>query len=184
MLGAEKNVFSVPHWPATVPRCPTTLIADKIKQTFSKREQAFFSASHKHPALMQPVCTAVSNPCHAGRGLAGHPRCVSVGNEHGKTRLFTPIRSKTTVLPHCCRPLSAQRQRSCPPRRGDESAGKRSHRNRSSSPERVWLLQPLLPRPQERRRPATYSRSQTPESRPDEKVIQDDHFETDQIWNR
>ncbi len=40
-------------------------------QTFSKREHASFSASHKHPALMQPVCTAVSTPCHAGRGLAG-----------------------------------------------------------------------------------------------------------------
>ncbi len=55
----------------------------------------------------------------------------------------------------------------------------RSHRNRSSSPERVRLLQPLLPHPPKRRRPATYSRSQTPELCPDEKVIQDDHFETD-----
>ncbi len=25
------------------------------------------------PALMQPVCTAVSTPCQAGRGLEGHP---------------------------------------------------------------------------------------------------------------
>ncbi len=33
--------------------------------------------------------------------------------------------------------------------------------------------------PKKRRRPATYSRSQTPELCPDEKVIQDDHFETD-----
>ncbi len=56
---------------------------------------------------------------------------------------------------------------------------KRSHRNRSSSPERVRLLQLLIPRPQKRRRPATYSRSQTPELHPDEKVVQDDHFETD-----
>ncbi len=55
----------------------------------------------------------------------------------------------------------------------------RSHRNRSSSPERVRLLQPLLPRPppQKRQRPATYSRSQTLDLRPDEKVVQDDHFE-------
>ncbi len=65
--------------------------------------------------------------------------------------------------------------------RGDESAEKRSHRNRSSSPVRVRLLQPLLPRPQKRRRPATYSRSQTPALRPDEKVVQDDHFETDPL---
>ncbi len=32
-----------------------------------------------------------------------------------------------------------------------------------------------------RRRPATYSRSQTPELHPDEKVVQDDHFETDPL---
>ncbi len=51
-----------------------------------------------------------------------------------------------------------------PKRQGDESAGKKSHRNRSSSPARVKLLQPLLPHPQKRRWPATYSRSQTPES--------------------
>ncbi len=35
-----------------------------------------FSAYHKCPALMQPIFKAVSTPCHAGRGLAGHPRCV------------------------------------------------------------------------------------------------------------
>ncbi len=117
---------------------------------------------------MQPVCTAVSTPCHVGRGLAGHSRCVNVGNDYGKTRLFTPIRAKTTLSPPC---------------RGDESTGKRNHRNRSSSPERVRLLQPLLPRAQKRWRPATYSKSQTPELRPDEKVVQDDHFETDPFAN-
>ncbi len=88
---------------------------------------------------MQPDCTAVSTPCHVGRGLAGHPQCVNVGNDEVKMRLYTPIRS---------------------------------------SPEIVRLLQPLLPRPQKRRRPVTYSRSQTPEIPPDEKVVQDDHFET------
>ncbi len=151
--------------------------------TFSKRQQISFSASHKRPALMQPVCTAFSNPCHMGQCLADHPQCVSVGNEHGKTRLFTPIRSKTTAIPWCARHHSVQLERSSPPRSGDESAGKRSHRNQSSSPERVRLLQPLLPRPQKRWWPATYSRSQTPEIRPDEKVIQDDHFETDPLAN-
>ncbi len=128
---------------------------------------------------MQPVCTAVSTPCHGGRGLAGHPRCVNMGNDYGKTRLYTPICSKTTALPRCVRHHSAQRERSSPPRRGDESARKRSHRNRSSSPDRVWLLKPLLIRPQKWRQLATYSRSQTSELRHDEMVIQDDHFETD-----
>ncbi len=152
MLGAEKNLFSVLHWPAIAPRCPTAVIAGKIKHTFSKREQTSFSFSHKDPALMQPVCTAISTPCHAGRGLAGHLRCVSAGYSLQFARR----------PPHFC----------------GESAGKRSHRNRSSSPERVRLLQPLLPRPQKIWRPVTYSRSQTPELCPDERVIQDDHFET------
>ncbi len=49
---------------------------------------------------MQPVCTAVSTPCHADRGLAGHPRCVNVHNDYGKMRLYTPIHSKTTALLH------------------------------------------------------------------------------------
>ncbi len=131
--------------------------------------------------------TRVSLPLdHPASSLYCVSRCpayqrVNVGNDYGKTRLRIPppIRSKTTALPRCAHHHSAQRERSGPLRRGDESAGKRSHRNRSSSPERVRLLQPLLPHPQKRRWPATYSRSQTPELRPDEKVVQDDHFETD-----
>ncbi len=117
---------------------------------------------------MQPVCTTVSTSCHADRGLVGHHWCVNMGDDYGKTRLYSSICSKTTALPQCGR-------------RGDESAGKRSHRNRSSSPEQLSQL--LLPRPQKRWRPATYSRSQTPELGPDEKVVQDDHFETDPLVN-
>ncbi len=115
--------------------------------TFSKREQKSFSAYHKHPALMQPVCTTVSTPCHTGRDLAGHPRCVSMGNGYGKTRLYSSIRSKTTAFLRCTRHHSVQRGRPSPLHNGDESVVKRSHRNRSSSPEWVRLLQPLLPRP-------------------------------------
>ncbi len=87
--------------------------------------------------------------------------------------------------PHapCARHHSAQRGCSSPPHRGDESAGKRSHRNDSSSPERVRLLQPQLHHPQKRQWPVTCFRSQTPELRHDEKVVQDDHFETDPLAN-
>ncbi len=128
---------------------------------------------------------AISTPCHAGRGLVGHPWCVSMGNDYGKTRLYSPIRSKTTALPRWAHHHSAQRGCPSPPWRGDESSGKWSHRNRSSSPERVRLLQPLLPRPppKKRRRPVTYSRSQTPGLRPDEKVVQEDHFENNPLAN-
>ncbi len=123
---------------------------------FSKREQISSSAYHKRPNLMQPVFRAVSTSCHAGRDLTGHPRCVRVGNGYDKTRLYTPIRLKTTAV--CSPPqYTARTLKWC---RVDESAGKRSHRNRSSSPERVRLLQPQLPRTHKRWWPATYSRSQ------------------------
>ncbi len=93
------------------------------------------------------------------------------------------MRLKATILLRCARHHNTQRERSIPPRRGDESAAKRSHINRSSSPERVRLLQPLFPRSQKRQRLAICSRSHTSELRPDEKVVQDDHFETDPPTN-
>ncbi len=127
---------------------------------------------------MQQVFTAASTSCHAGRGLAGHPRCFRVGNDYSKMKLYSPIRSKTTAHPRCARHRSAQRGRWSPPRRGDESAWKRSHINRSSRLERVRLLQPLLPCPHstattssspKRRWPATYSKS--PLVHPDENLF-------------
>ncbi len=102
---------------------------------FSKREQKSFSANHKHPAFMLSVFRAVSTSCHVGRGLVGHLWCVRVGNGYDKTRLYFPIRSKTTALPRCACHHSVQQGGSSSPRRGDESAGKRSHRYGSSSPE-------------------------------------------------
>ncbi len=65
--------------------------------TMTEMKKADKVPYHKHPALMQPVCTAVSTPCYAGQGLAGHPRCVNVGNDYGKTRLYTPIRSRSVL---------------------------------------------------------------------------------------
>ncbi len=179
--GRGKCVFgsSRDHYSAQVSgRCESR---QNKTHTFSKREQKSFSAYHKHPALMEQVCTTVSTPCHAGRGLAGHPQCVSVGNDYGKTRLYSSIRSKTTALvlatTVCSEDAHVLRTEVM------NLLEKMSHRYRSSSSERVRLLQPLLPRPQKRRQPATYSRSQTPELRPDEKFAQDDHFETDPLAN-
>ncbi len=71
-----------------------------------------------------------------------------MGYGDNKTRLFTPIRSKTPAFQRRGLHLGAGRERSCSALRGDDVAGKRSHRNGSSSFERVRLLQPLLPRPQ------------------------------------
>ncbi len=117
------------------------------RHTFSKREKISSSAYHKHSAFMQPFFRAYSTSCHTGRGLAGHPRCVRMGNGYDKTRLFTPIRSETTTFPWGGPHHSTQRECSSSACRGDESASKGSHRSHSSS-ERVRLLQLLLPRPQ------------------------------------
>ncbi len=117
--------------------------SDKIQNkthSFSKREQISSSAYHKRPGLMQPVFRAYSTSCQMGRGLAGHPQCVRVGNGYNKTRLFTPIHSKTTTLLR-----SSPAHKSCPAHRGNES--------------------------------------QTPESRPGKKIVQDDHIEADPLAN-
>ncbi len=105
-----------------------------------------------------------------------------MGYGDNKTRLFTPIRSKTPALQRRGLHLGAGRERSRSALRGDDAAGKRSHRNGFSSFERVRLLQPLLPRPQKGWRPPAHPRSQTPESRPHETAVQDDH--TDQILSQ
>ncbi len=133
------------------------------------------------PCLCAAGHSSLSNPCHAGRGLAGHPRSVRVGYGDNKTRLFTPIRSKTPALQRRGLHLGAGRERSRSALRGDDAAGKRSHRNGFSSFERVRLLQPLLPRPQKGWRPPAHPWSQTPESRPHETAVQDDHAEADPL---
>ncbi len=150
-------------------------------QTFSKREQFSSSVPHECPASVQPATRVYPTPCHAGRGLASHPRSVRVGYGDNKTRLFTPIRSKTPALQRRGLHLGAGRERSRSALRGDDAAGKRSHRNGFSSFERVRLLQPLLPRPQKGWRPPAHPRSQTPESRPHETAVQDDHTEADPL---
>ncbi len=130
---------------------------------------------------MQPATRVYPTPCHVGRGLAGHPRSVRVGYGDNKTRLFTPIRSKTPAFQRRGLHLGAGRERSRSALRGDDAAGKRSHRNGSSSFERVRLLQPLLPRPQKGWRPPAHPRSQTPESCPHETAVQDDHAKADPL---
>ncbi len=128
-------------------------------QTFSKREQISSSVPHECPASVQSVTRVYPTPCHAGRGLAGHPRSVRLGYGDNKTRLFTPIHSKTPAFQRRGLHLGAGRERSRSTLRGDDVVGKRSHRKGSSSSERVRLLQPLLPRPQKGWRPPAHPRS-------------------------
>ncbi len=74
-----------------------------------------------------------------------------------------------------------------PPCRGDESAGIGATEivPPAQSESDFYSRYFLVPKKKEKKRlwPANYSRSQTPELRPDEKVVQGDHFETDPLAN-
>ncbi len=59
MLGAEKNVFSVPHWSATAPRCPTAVIADKIKHKLFQKESTL---PFLPPISIRPLCSQSAQP--------------------------------------------------------------------------------------------------------------------------
>ncbi len=96
-------------------------------------------------------------------------------------RLFTPICLKTPAFQRRGLHLGAGRERSRSALRGDDVAGKWSHRNGPSSSERVRLLQSSLPRPQKGWRPPAHPRSQMPESCPHEMAVQDDHAEADPL---
>ncbi len=132
-LGGKKNVFSVPHWPAMAPRCPTAGIANKIKHKHFQKESKLPCLP---PRSVLPLCSQSAQPFQrlAWQAIPGLSAWVTNTVRRGYSLQFArrPPRFRG-VLVH----LSAQQRRSCPPCRGDESAGKRSHRNRSSNPERV-----------------------------------------------
>ncbi len=180
--GCRVKCVCCKFWARSSAQTTTRFYSGKNKtQTFSKREQISSSISHECPAPMQPVTRTNPTPCHEGRGLACHPRSVVMGYRDYKMRLFTPIRSKTPTLQRHGLHLGAKQGSSRSSLRGDESAGKENCRNGSSSSERVRLLHPLLPCPQKGWWPPAHHRSQTPESRPHEKVVQDDYAEADPL---
>ncbi len=100
-------------------KCPTAVIADKIKHIhFQKESKNLFLPT----ISVLNLCSQSAQPFQPlailERGLAGHPQCINVGNDYSKTRLYNPIRLKTTTLPRCARHHSAQRERwnSSPPK--------------------------------------------------------------------
>ncbi len=123
---------------------------------------------------MQPVCTAVSTPSHEGRGLAGQPRCVNVVRR-GCSLQFAQDHRKSAV---CSPPQCAARTLEVMKLLKKEAIEIVSPaQSESGFYSRYFFV------PKKRRRPATYSRSQTHELRPGEKVVQDDHFETNPLAN-
>ncbi len=58
-LGAEESVFLVPHGPTIAPRCPTAVIADKIKRMhFQKESKSIFLPT----ISVLPLCSQSSQP--------------------------------------------------------------------------------------------------------------------------
>ncbi len=103
--------------------------------------------------------------------------------QRGKMRLFTPIRSRppqirgvlaTTVRSEDAQVLCAEVMKLLKKEAIEIVSPAQSE---SGFYSRYFFV------PKKRRRPATYSRSQTPELRPGEKVVQDDHFETNPLAN-
>ncbi len=78
------------------------------------------------------------------------------------------FRSKTPAFQRRGLHLGAGQERSRSALRGDDVAGKRSHRNVPPALSESGFYSRLLPRPQKGWRPPAHPRSQTPESRPHE----------------
>ncbi len=67
--------------------CPPTAIGWKTRGSHPP--------SRAEPHLHSLDVSTTPTPCHAGRGLAGHPQCVNVGNDYGKTRFGLSLAPRT-----------------------------------------------------------------------------------------
>ncbi len=153
------NVFVANTGPVQRPKQPSAVIVEKIKHKHSQKRADSSSVPHEVPCLRAVGHSSLSNPLPRGpRPGRPSPEC-QMGYGDNKTRLFTPIHSKTPAFQRRGLHLGAGRERSRSTLRGDDVVGKRSHRKGSSSSERVRLLQPLLPRPQKGWRPPAHPRS-------------------------
>ncbi len=124
-MGAEESVFMDPHGPTIAPMCPTAVTADKIKHIhFQKESKNLFLPT----ISVLPLCSQSAQPFQpfATQAIPVVSTCVMTAVRWGYTLQFArrPPHFRGVLANH-----SAQRKHSSPPRRGDESPGKRSHRN-------------------------------------------------------
>ncbi len=160
----------------------STVIVEKIKHKHSQKESNFPlpSLTSALPPCSRPLefIQPLATQAKVWQAIPGVSEWVMGIIKRGYSLQFA---KKTPAFQRHGFHLGAGRERSRSALRGDDVAGKRSHRNGSSSFERVRLLQPLLPRPQKGWRPPAHPRSQTPQSRPHETAVQDDHAEADPL---
>ncbi len=142
--GAEGIVFCC-YRARTSAMQPSAVTVEKIKHKHSRKESNFSSSvPHECPASVQPA-TRVYQPlatrAEAWQAIPGVSDWVMGIIKRGYLLQFArrPPRFQRRGL-H----LGAGREHSRSTLRGDDVAGKRSHRNGPASSERVRLLQPLL----------------------------------------
>ncbi len=179
--GAEEIVF-VATGSVQAPMQPSAVIVEKIKHKHSQKKSSFPlpSLTSALPLCSRPLefIQPLATRAEAWQAIPGVSEWVMGIIKRGYSLQFArrPPRFSGMVSTSV-----HARERSRSTLRGDDVAGKRSHRNGSSSFERVRFLQPLLPRPQKGWRPPAHPRSQMPESRPHETAVQDDHAEADPL---
>ncbi len=168
--------------PVQEPMQPSAVTVEKIKHKHSRKESNFPlpSLTSALPPCSRPLefIQPLATRAEAWQAIPGVSDWVMGIIKQGYSLQFA--RRPPAFQRHGLH-LGAGRERSRSTLRGDDVAGKRSHRNGPASSERVRLLQPLLPRPQEGWRPPAHPRSQLPESRPHETAVQDDHAEADPL---
>ncbi len=173
-------MFMDPHGPTIAHRCPTTLIADKIKRIhFQKESKNIFLTI----ISVLPLCNKSAQPFQTHATWAKAWQAIPGVS----TWLMTTVRRSYTlqfarrpqrfrgVLATTVRCENAQVLRAQVMNLLEKGAIEivPTAQSESGFYSRYFLI------PKKRWRHATYSRSQTPELRPDEKVVQDDYFETD-----
>ncbi len=115
---------------------------------------------------------AVIGPVQVPKQLTGAIAYIIKHKHSQKESRFLLPHNTSGLSPHGDKPLEAI-----------QPLVTRAEANGPSSPERVRLLQPLLPRPQKRWLPTAHPRSQNPEPCPRETAVQDDYAETDPLVN-
>ncbi len=186
-LGAEENVFLVPHGPTIAPKCPTTVIANKIKHIhFQKESKSIFLPTISVLPLYSQSLQQFQPPATRTEAWQAMPgvsawimTTVRLGYSLQFARRSTLFRSvlATTVRSEDAEVLRGEVRHLLekgaigivPPAQSE-----------SGFYSRYFLVL------KKRQRPATYSRQQTPELHPDEKLVQDDHFtnsrDTRSLW--
>lgn len=163
-LSSSSALFSSGHWrrcncclfwarPRSLHTQTPYRCDSKPNKMFTVSQKVHSSSQYFNRCRSPASARGTSAICHSTPGIASHPQSVELDFGHNRTRLLTPICSKTSPFQGYGPHFSLRRQLSCPQNRSSVSTIKRRCGQSSHRMQRVRLSQPLLPRPQERWRP-------------------------------